>query len=230
MRWLLTMVVAVTVVALAGCSGGGGNGEESPTATLVATPTEESSLDAARRIEEDDDPSLPGEFVDLQTIYGGSYGATLGTNTGSHVTRDMDYETEQGLPPAGGPHWSSAPCGNDPAAALPFCGPVSPGIYRAPDFWSPESLVHSMEHASVVIWYNTSDQAVIDALEAFALEHLTAGRNLVLTPYEDIPSDTVAITTWSRRDIFPAADLTIERLQRFLDAHYCRFDPEGFCG
>jgi hypothetical protein len=44
-----------------------------------------------------------------------------------------------------------------------------------------------------------------------------------------MPQETVAITTWSRRDMFPAAELDIERLQQFIDAHYCRFDPEGFC-
>jgi len=227
MRWLLTMAIVITVVMLAGCRGD--SDEESPAATVVATATGESGLDAARRAEADDDPSLPGEFVDLQAIYGGSYGATEGTNTGRHVTRDMDYETEQGLPPAGGPHWGSSACGNDPAAAPPLCGPAPWGVYRAP--WQPETLVHNMEHAGVIIWYNTSDRDVIDELEAFAIDQLETpgGINLVLAPYPDMADETVAITTWSRRDMFPAAELDTDRLQAFLDAHYCRFDAESFC-
>jgi len=229
MRWLLTVVIAVTVVAFAGCSGGGGSDEEPPTATVVATATEESSLDAARRVEADDDPSLPGEYVDLPAIYGGYYGnhSGIGTNTGSHVTRDMDYETEQGLPPAGGPHWGRSACGTDPVAAPPLCGPVPWGVYRAP--WQAETLVHNLEHAGVVVWYNTADREAIETLEDFAVGQLEAGQQLVLVPYPDMEDGTVAITIWSRRDMFPADELDTARLQNFIDVLYCRFDPEGFC-
>ena len=87
-----------------------------------------------------------------------------------------------------------------------------------------------MEHAGVVIWYNTADQSVADDLEDFAVEQLNDGTLLVLTPYPDMEPDTIAITVWSRRDKFPVSEYSRERLQRFIDVLYCRFDPEEFCG
>ncbi|MBI4570748.1 MAG: DUF3105 domain-containing protein [Chloroflexi bacterium] len=220
----MSIVIALAALALVACGGGGGGDEESPTATVVATATEESSQDAARRVEADDDPSLPGEYVDLPAIYGGHYGGE--PNTGPHVRATVDY-SRQGLPPVGGPHWGSAACGTDPSEAPPFCGPAPWGIYR--EAWEPETLVHNMEHAGVVIWYNTSDQDVIDELEAFAQEKLSAGTLLVLAPYPDMGDETVAITVWSRRDVMAADELDLDRIQEFIDVLYCRFDPEGFC-
>lgn len=222
MRLRVALALALAL-ALSAC-GGGGDASPTPTEPPAPTATVENSFEAARRVEGDDDPSLPGEYVDLPAIYGGHYGGE--PNTGPHVRATVDY-SRQGLPPVGGPHWGSAACGNDPPQAPPFCGPVPWGIYREP--WHAESLVHNMEHAGVVILYNTSDRDVIDELEAFALEKLNAGTLLVLAPYPDMDAETVAITVWSRRDMFPAAEVDIERLQRFIDVLYCRFDPEGFC-
>jgi len=221
---IAVLIVALVAVVLVTALGGGGNDDEPPTATVVATATEESSLDAARRVEADDDPSLPGEYIDLPAIYGGQYGGE--PNTAAHVQAAIDYAV-QGLPPAGGPHWGSGACGDDPSEAPPLCGPAPWGVYRAP--WRAETLVHNMEHAGVVIWYNTSDQSVIDELEGFALEQLNDDTLLVLAPYPDMDEETVAITVWSRRDMFPANELDTARLQEFIDVLYCRFDPEGFC-
>ena len=220
---IAVLIVALVGVVLVTALGGGGNDDESPTATAVATVPEESSLDAARRVEADDDPSLPGEYIDLPAIYGGQYGGE--PNTASHVQAAVDYAV-QGLPPAGGPHWGSGACGDDPPVAPPLCGPAPWGIYR--ERWPAETLVHNMEHAGVVIWYNTSDQSVIDELEAFAQEKLSAGTLLVLAPYPDMDAETVAITVWSRRDVMPADELDIGRLEEFVDALACRFNPEDF--
>jgi hypothetical protein len=52
---------------------------------------------------------------------------------------------------------------------------------------------------------------------------------LVVSPYPDLPPETIAITAWSRRDVFAAAPFDGARLQTFLDAHECRFDPEDIC-
>jgi hypothetical protein len=221
----LSIIIALAALALVACGGGGG-GDGTPTSTEppARTATVESSSEAARRIEGDDDPSLPGEYVDLPAIYGGHYGGE--PNTGPHVRATVDY-SRQGLPPVGGPHWGSAACGNDPPEAPPFCGPAPWGIYR--EAWEPETLVHNMEHAGVVIWYNTSDQDVIDELEDFAVEQLNNNTLLVLAPYPDMGDETVAITVWSRRDVMAADELDLDRIQQFIDVLYCRFDPEGFC-
>jgi hypothetical protein len=231
-RALLAIALLLPAAAFVACGGGGDdNDDESPTATSEASsptrvvPSSESDAIAA---EADSDPSLPGEWIDLQGIYGGPY--PYGTPP-PHQDGPIDYSA-QGLPPAGGLHWGpsdgwTGPCSEDPATALNNCGPVPWGIYRAP--WHAESLVHNMEHAGVVVWYNTDEQDVIDQLEDFALENLENGIQLVLAPYPDMDAETVAITIWSRRDVMAAGELDIGRLQEFIDVLYCRFDPEAFC-
>jgi hypothetical protein len=86
-----------------------------------------------------------------------------------------------------------------------------------------------MEHAGVVIWYNTADEAVIENLEALIEEELRKGHAIVLTPYPDMAEGYIALTAWSRRDQFPASDYDPERVTRFIDVYLCRFDPERFC-
>lgn len=184
-----------------------------------ATPTE------AQRAEADDDPSLPGEFVDLVAIYGGPYGSPDGPHTAPHVLRSIDYEDDQGLPPAGGAHWGSGACSNDPDTSPRFCGPVPPGFYQSA--WDAESLVHNMEHAGVIVWYNTTDETIIDDLRAFGQDNSVA--LFVVTFYPEMDEETVAITTWSRRLVMTVSDYDRDGLQEFFDVHACRFDPESFC-
>ena len=199
---------------------GGGEEEEEGAAVAEPAPPEDDALSLARRAEADDDPGLPGEYVDLPAISGGPY-----PETAQHFSGELSYK-QQGLPPAGGPHWGNAPCGDDPDDSPPLCGPVPRGIYRKP--WPAESLVHTMEHAGVIIWYNTTDQSIIDQLDDFARDN--DDKNLVLVPHPDIEAEHIAITVWSRRDKFPVSEYSRERLQRFIDVLYCRFDPEEFCG
>lgn len=185
-----------------------------------ATPVSPSApLDLGVLEEQNDDPNLPGDFVDLEALYGGQY-----PDTASHLDQQIDYRS-QGLPPAGGPHWGSSACQPDTAATQEFCGPVPPGFYDLP--WEAESAVHNMEHGGVVVWYNTADPSTIDDLRSFGDEH--AGSNLVITPYAEIDDETVAITSWTRRLTIPVAQYNRAALQEFFDANYCRFDPEGFC-
>jgi hypothetical protein len=202
---ILSAVAAITLVLV--------DGEEEA----------ETNYGGAHTVEGDSDPDLPGEWVDLAAIYGGPYGAERPSDN-FHVQSDVDY-SEQGLPPVGGPHWGAAGCGTDPSEAPDFCGPPPWGIYREP--WRAESLVHAMEHGGVVVWYKTADQPVIDVLEAWAKAN--ANHYLIVSPYPDMPAETIAITSWSRRDVFAAVPFGRARLQTFLDAHECRFDPEDIC-
>jgi hypothetical protein len=176
------------------------------------------------------DPNLPGEGVDLETIYNGTYGSTTGNNTGQHVTHNMDYASEQGLPPAGGPHWGSGTCGEHVADSGPFCGPVQWGIYRPPDYWPAESLAHAEEHGGVVIWYNTTNQQIIDELEADIQKRLEDGQLLVMAPYREMGDEIIAVTAWGRRDKFPVSEYNQERVDTFIDAMKCRFNPEVMVG
>ncbi len=74
----------------------------------------------------------------------------------------------------------------------------------------------------MVVWYNTTDQAIIDDMEDF-VEDLFP---VVLAPYFDMEEETIALTTWGRIDKFPVSEYTRERLEDFEKAHNCRFNPE----
>jgi hypothetical protein len=212
----------------AGFPAGGSDAISTPETTKTpaagATPTFEPG--SAPAIEGDNDPSLPGEFVDLQKIYGGFWGNQNGTNTARHMQQIIDYSVQGELPPAGGPHWGGR-CPDDPDAAPLYCGPVPWGVYRKP--WPAESVVHNMEHAGVIIWYNTSDQNVISQIEALARKNIAGGKLIVVTPYPAMETDYVALTAWGRRDKFPISDYSDERPQEFIDKLECRFDPERLC-
>ncbi len=176
---------------------------------------------AALAAEADASSDLPGEFVNLPEIYGGPYEEDAG-----HVQENVDYEEDQGLPPAGGPHWGAADeCPTDPADAPRFCAPVPHGFYTEP--WDPESLVHNLEHGDVVVWFNTDDETAIAGLRAFAEDN--RDRRLVIARFPEMDEETVGISAWSRRLTFPAASFDRDALQEFLDTHQCRFDPEGSC-
>lgn len=184
----------------------------------------------AQRIEEDPAPDLPGDYVNLPQAFAvdgilAHYAASDGPNTNSHVTHNVDYSAE-GYPPAGGPHWGATACGTDPTNAPAFCGPVPWGIYR--DSWSPESLVHNMEHGGVVVWYNTSDTSVRDQIEAEATRYLRNGYFIVVAPYTNMPQDTVALTAWARREELSAAGFSASEMDAFIEAFNCRFNPERF--
>ena len=184
-----------------------------------------SGFEGAVRVEEGLDPDLPGEHVDIQGAYDGVYGVS-GANTNGHVSRDVDYEAEQGLPPAGGPHWGSTGCGSDPETAPSFCGPAPWGIFIDP--WDAETLVHNMEHGGVVVWYNTTDDAVVDDLTDFINDRLDDRQLIVMSPLPEMEEGFIAVTTWARRDIFPVEEYTRDRVDEFIKAHERRFNPENF--
>ena len=225
MRAFTCLALILSGALLLACGGGGG---ESPTPTPTRLPTPEPTAEpfaAARAAEADDDPSLPGQFVDVAGIYGGPYG-TPDTLVNRHIQIDAQYiEDGNSSPPAGGPHWGSGACGTDPPTAPPFCGPAPWGVFTDP--WAAESLVHSMEHGGLVIWYNTADEDVIDDLKDVVIERITRDL-IVMTPYSGMEAEHIAITGWSRLDKFPVEEYTRERIEEFIEAHARRFNPEGF--
>ena len=203
---------------------GFGNAEGTGDSEVVPA---ESRYAAAQAAEADDDPALPGEFVDLQEIYGGFYANRDGPTTAPHARAEVDYAADgNSNPPAGGPHWGSRACGDDPVAAPPLCGPAPWGIYRAP--WPPETLLHNMEHGGVIVWYNTQNRDIVNELEDAIEERVRGGDLLVMTPYPGMEREQIAITAWSRIDAFPTADYSLARVEAFIDAHMRRFNPEEF--
>lgn len=224
--WMRLLWAAIPLLAVffAACGGGGGG---SATPTPEATPEPTSRFANATAAEADDDPRLPGEFVDVASIYGGPYGDP-DSFVSRHIEIAADYDGDgNSNPPAGGPHWGSAVCGTEPLDAPPFCGPAPWGIFR--DAWPPETLLHNMEHGGLVVWYNTDTQGVIDELKEIVLERVTTGDQLlVMTPYPNMEEEHIAITGWSRVDKFPVEEYTRERVEEFIDTHERRFNPEGF--
>lgn len=187
----------------------------------------QSSRARAVAAEADDDLALAGMYVDLPAIYGGYYGNPDGPHTAAHIRSKVDYASAgNSNPPAGGPHWGNAACDASPADSPPFCGPVTWGMYRSE--WDAESLVHSMEHGGVVVWFNTIERDIVEDLENIISGRLAAGELIVLAPYLLMEDDHIAFTSWSRIDMFPVDDYSSERVRVFLDDHVRRFNPEGF--
>ena len=117
----------------------------------------------------------------------------------------------QSNPPTSGPH-SSTP--------MPF---------RVLDNPAPkENLIHNMEHGGVVVWYNTSNQDVINQLKSIVEDEIGRRRPVVMSLYTGMEPETIAVTSWTRLDKFPVADLQRSRVTNFIDENDRRFNPEGF--
>ena len=216
-------LVLLVVMLAAACSSGDSVKLPDPTVTPTPSPSAVMELDPA--------PGLPGDHVNLPEIYQderglASYAGGDLPNTAPHVTVDVDFVADgNSNPPTGGPHWGNGSCGENPKDAPPFCGPAPWGVYRDP--WPAATLVHNMEHGGTVIWYNTTDQAVIDDLENYVGGN--SDKLLVLAPYPEMEAEHVAITIWSRIDLIPVSEYSRDRIDAFMDAWYCVWDPEDFC-
>ena len=190
-------------------------------------PDPPSQREIAVAAEADASPSLPGQYVDLPSIYGGFYGNDDGPNTAPHTTAKVDYEGEGNTnPPAGGAHWGSGACGSSQPDSPARCGPVPWGVYTSE--WEAESLLHSMEHGGVIIWFNTTERDIVDELEVLVATRLSSGGLIVMAPYLEMEDGFIALTSWYRIDKFPVAEYNPQRVVSFLDAHVRRFNPEGF--
>ena len=113
----------------------------------------------------------------------------------------------------------------------PTSGPHSPTfpdfkIYTTPV--SKEMLVHAMEHSAVVVWYNTTNQGVLNQMSQVVNGALADHRYVVMSPYPGMEPDTIALTAWTRLDKFPVSQFTQKRVLDFISAHSRRFNPEGF--
>ena len=219
----IPIVIVVGVIAVVGLIG-----------FLIWQSGKEASLGGGKAAEHELDPAPDkvGEYVNLPEIYEDERGlakyASDGSvpNTAPHVTRHVDYVADgNSNPPAGGPHWGSGSCGEDPEDARRFCGPAPWGAYRQP--WERSTMLHNMEHGGTIIWYNTTDQEVIEDLEDFAQSN--RNKLIVVTPNQEMEEEQVAITIWSRIGLIPASEYSRQFIDDFMDDWYCKFDPEGFC-
>ena len=171
-----------------------------------------------------DQPDLPGAYIPPHPGSDGIPGTRddrihLGEGVSIPICTEAQIEVNQGSsplcytsnPPTSGPHG---------AAPMPFTVLEDP----APK----ENLVHNMEHGGVVIWYNTTDQDIINQLETIVADQNSRRRLVVLTSYSEMETSTVALTAWTRLDKFPISDFTAQRVEDFIAEHHKRFNPEGF--
>ena len=135
-----------------------------------------------------------------------------------HVNEPVEYATN---PPTSGPH--------NPV-------PLPAGVYRDPEQAPAERAVHSMEHASAIIWYNCEAggldedecNAMVDDLRE-RYENLLTGQSggaLLIINNPDQES-FLALTSWTR--LLELDEFDEEAIDEFIDVNRCRFDPEGFC-
>lgn len=177
-----------------------------------------------QKAEQDASTSLPGVYYPVHPGFDGRYGTA---DDRQHFANGITYplcsadqiannEISNPLcytsnPPVSGPH------------------AVSPMPFKVLDNPAPkENLIHDMEHGGVVIWYNTSNQDVINQLKDITNSALDRRRLVVMSEYKDMEADTIAVTAWTRIDKFSASQMDRKRVQDFIEAHNKRFNPEGF--
>lgn len=108
--------------------------------------------------------------------------------------------------------------------------PPNPGVYNIE--FPREMIPHLQEHAGVFVGYNCVSDACREAVEEATLvvqQQLSLGARVVFAPFGDLDEDTFGLASWTRVDTFAASEYADERVRAFIQAHSCRFDPEGFC-
>jgi hypothetical protein len=203
-------------------------GEPFLSTTPEASPTLSPDRQQAHDAELDDSPDLPGRFVPTQgRQHTDPY--PLDERIRFCPENEISNDCYASNPPTSGLH-------------LPVQGtvrltdgnaikiPPDPGTY---DFEIPrEAIPHLQEHAGVFVGYhcvtNACEQAV-EELKNLVSQKLSLGARVVLAPSPDLAEDTIGMAAWTRVDVLPIDDYSEDRISRFIDAHSCRFDPEGFC-
>lgn len=136
-------------------------------------------------------------------------------------------------------HFPAGQVYNDYSSNPPTTGPHASvfanwGIYEEPQ--PKEVMVHNMEHAGVIVWYNceggdqplsAEDCATLkNNLASIVQPAVASGESVIMTPYAGMP-DRIALTGWRHLDTFDEFDAT--RVETFIETFECNFDPEGFC-
>jgi hypothetical protein len=187
---------------------------------------------AARRAECDDSGDLPGRFVRSQ---GRSHTPDWPLDDARRVPfcdDDADPAVDRcyaSNPPTSGLHLPVAREAVIDGEIIRL--PPDPGIY---DFEFPrETIPHLQEHAGVFVGYNCVSTTCFDAVEqlrGLVEDQLSQGARVIMAPDSELDDDTIALAAWTRIDVMPAPDYNNDRARAFIEAHSCRFDPEGFCG
>jgi hypothetical protein len=174
------------------------------------------------KAELDDSPNLPGQYIKPNP---GPDGVLPSSDDRQHFGQGIVWPfcTEDQI--------SSGDIGqcytsNPPTSGWHSSNPGGFQVYENP--LAKENALHSMEHGGVVIWYNTTDQSVIDQLKQIWKDETNRRKLVVVTQYPGMEPNTIALTAWTRLDKFSVSDFDKGRITKFIDAHSKRFNPEGF--
>jgi hypothetical protein len=151
-------------------------------------------------------PAAPGDGAyETGQVY------TIPEQSRNHVasgTFHVPYTTD---PPTSGPHWST---------------PLSAGVYTSVE--ADESIVHSLEHGYVVIYYNCtrisllpSCSDVVDQLQAIYDSY--GGYKIIAVPRPDMPY-AIALTSWMRLAYLDDFDVLF--IQDFINTNRESTAPE----
>jgi hypothetical protein len=185
--------------------------------------------EAARRAERDDSASLPGRFVEDQgRAHTPPYPLGAADQVPFCQEDAISDDCYASNPPTSGRHLPVAR--NVVVNGVTMNLPPDPNIY---DVEIPrESIPHIQERAGVFVGYRCSSaacDAAVEKLRAVVRVQLDRGERVVMAPDSDLEDETIALASWTRIDKFLADDYSEGRVRAFIEAHSCRFDPEGFC-
>ena len=112
--------------------------------------------------------------------------------------------------------------------------PPDPDVYPSDIEIPREAIAHILEHAGVFVGYNCTEGDVscgdvIAQLERAVNDRIEDGKRVVMARDSDLPAGTIGMSSWTRVETFAYQDFTEDPVVAFIDAHSCRFDPEGFC-
>lgn len=217
--WLLILLVALLNLAI---YSGVVKGED---AINAIERQGESPQAQALKAEQDDSEGLPGRFVPTQGRQHIASGTTVefcpdgqradGCYASNPPSSGLHLGVEQGVVLADG-------------SVIDI--PPQPGVYATGI--PRESIPHILEHAGVYVGYNCAEaacQEVIERLIIVVSQEVERGKRVVLAPSRDLAVDTIGMSAWTRVDGFMTVEYEDSRVRDFIEAHSCRFDPEGFC-
>jgi len=196
----------------------------------------------------DEDPStaLPGTFVPSQGREHFNYtfdpdrtprafcdGVATSENSGAPSVETDSVNCYASNPPSSGAHLpTQRNVEVAPDARINI--PPDPDVYP-PDIEIPrEAIPHILEHAGVFVGYNcdvggSACDVVVTQLGRVVNDRIDANKRVVMARDSDLPAGTIGMSSWTRVEAFAYADFTEDRVVGFINAHSCRFDPEGFC-
>lgn len=101
----------------------------------------------------------------------------------------------------------------------PVCGrhyptAVKPGFYTSEQ--APGSLVHSLEHGEIVIYYDTPGDAALTALKRLARRYTGAWDGVVVVPRKGLGSHLI-LTAWGKK--LELSTFDANAISAFLDAY-----------